>query len=403
MSIRLRFTLLYNAILAVTLTVFGFSLYSIQANSTLDAIKKELIRSSETLGLSVLRTTTATSDTSNLQNNPAPQNNPAGQNGQASPKPPSNFPPPKPFSSFTTDQAFQFLPEREIVRVLDADGNLIASPYGRKEDALLLSEEALKNLSETKSWWETGLVQNQQMLIYDRAIVSGGDVHYILQVARPLTERNHSLQLLRNTLFLASLLTLVVASGIGWLFSGITLLPIKRITQTARTIGTERDFSKRVDYHGPQDEVGQLASTINSMLSRLQDAYQQVAHSLSQQRGFVADVSHELRTPLTTLRGNLGLLVRNPPIPAEEQKDIINDMVLESDRMIRLVNELLRLAHADAGRSLKKEQFSMAPIVEDCCRQIQLLEETRNITWVCPPELTICGDKDACRQVLLIL
>jgi two-component system, OmpR family, sensor kinase len=240
-------------------------------------------------------------------------------------------------------------------------------------------------------------------LIYDRAIVSGGEVHYILQVARPLTERNHSLQLLSNTLVLASLLTLVVAFGIGWLFSGITLLPINRITQTTKTIGEERNFSKRVEYHGPQDEVGQLASTINSMLSRLQDAYQQVAHSLSQQRDFVADVSHELRTPLTTLRGNLGLLVRNPPIPAEEQKDIINDMVLESDRMIRLVNELLRLAHADAGRSLKQEQFSMTPIVEDCCRQIQSLDETRKISWVCPPELTICADKDAFRQVLLIL
>jgi signal transduction histidine kinase len=432
MSIRLRFTLLYNAILAVTLAIFGFALYSIQANSTLDAIKKELLRSSDTLGVSVLRTITGVQTGINPGGNPsAPQNDAANPDQQAGPEnplqkngtnnqsipenpnpdnsnpgagnPPSNFPPPKPFSTFTTDSEFQHLPEREIVRVLDARGNLVASPYGRKEDALPLSEEALQNLIGQKGWYETGDVQNQQMLIYDRSIEANGKVEYILQVARPLTERNHSLEMLRNTLLLASLFTLLVAFGIGWILSGITLQPIQRITRTARMIGEEQDFSKRVDYDGPQDEVGELAATTNSMLSHLQEAYQQVAASLTQQREFVADVSHELRTPLTTLRGNLGLLVRNPPIPMEEQKDIIDDMVMESDRMIRLVNELLRLAHAEAGRTLKQEHVSIATLIDDCCRQIQMLDEERTINWSCKADIHIYGDRDAFKQVLLIL
>jgi signal transduction histidine kinase len=88
------------------------------------------------------------------------------------------------------------------------------------------------------------------------------------------------------------------------------LRPIHRITQTAQTIGEERDFTRSVAYKGPPDEVGRLASTFNQMLGRLQEAYQKVEHSLEMQRNFVADVSHELRTPLTTLRGNLGLLAR---------------------------------------------------------------------------------------------
>jgi signal transduction histidine kinase len=431
MSIRLRFTLLYNAILAVTLAVFGIALYSIQATSTLDAIKKELTRSSDTLGVSVLRTATGLKNgaippanpsmTPNEQGvpgaqdapensgtqagpiNPAQQANPNGQTDPGNSIPPSNFPPPKPFSTFTSDTEFQHLPEREIVRVLDASGNLVASPYGRREDALLLSDEALQKLTGSKGWFETGEVQNQQMLIYDRAIEADGNVEYILQVARPLTERNHSLEMLRDTLLVASLFTLLIAFGIGWVLSGITLKPIKRITRTARMIGDDRDFSKRVEYQGPQDEVGELAATTNSMLGHLEEAYQQVAASLTQQREFVADVSHELRTPLTTLRGNLGLLVRKQPIPAEEQEDIINDMVLESDRMIRLVNELLRLAHAEAGRTLKQERFAAAPLIDDCCRQIQTLDEKRNITWSCRADVTISGDKDAFKQVLLIL
>jgi signal transduction histidine kinase len=67
------------------------------------------------------------------------------------------------------------------------------------------------------------------------------------------------------------------------------------------------------------------------MLARLQDAFQQVGHSLEMQRNFVADVSHELRTPLTTLRGNLGLLRRQPPILADEQVDAA-DLSLLGDR-----------------------------------------------------------------------
>jgi len=430
MSIRLRFTFLYNVILAITLAIFGFSLYSIQATSTLEALKKEIIRSSDTLGKSVLHTVTDKNPVQNTTDAGNPPVNsdesiapsipesaggvvppPASQNLENSPPPSrpgnpqtqSDYPPPKPFTSFTSDQAFQYLPEREIVRVLDPDGNLIASPYGRKEDALPFNPSTQAELSSGIEFWEEGTVRSQMMLIYNRPIINNGEVQYILQVARPLSERNHSLDLLRNTLILASLCTLVAAFGIGWLFSGITLQPIKRITRTAHTIGEERDFSKRVEYSGPRDEVGLLAETFNSMLSHLQDAYQQVAHSLSQQRDFMADVSHELRTPLTTLRGNLGLLGRIPALPEDEQKDIVNDMVLESDRMIRLVNELLSLAHADTGRKISKERILIAPLIEDCCRQIQNLDEEHKISWKCPKRSAILGDRDAFRQILLIL
>ena len=152
--------------------------------------------------------------------------------------------------------------------------------------------------------------------------------------------------------------------------------------QNCQTIGDERDFSKRVEYHGPQDEVGLLAGTLHSMFSRLQDAYQQVAQSLSKQRDFVADVSHELRTRLTTLRGNLRFIGPETCNPLDEQTDVIDDMVGESDSMVRLVNDLLRLAHADTGRSFSKDSGHCS-MIEDCCRQVQKLDDPRKITWSC--------------------
>lgn len=119
------------------------------------------------------------------------------------------------------------------------------------------------------------------------------------------------------------------------------------------------------------------------------------------QRNFVGDVSHELRTPLTTLRDNLGLLRRTPP--PEEQADIVNDMVDESDRITRLVNDLLQLARADAGRSLAKELVEVSSILDEAIRQARQLDPERSIQLDASSNLDVVGDRDALKQVWLIV
>lgn len=381
MSIRFRFTLLYNAILALMLAIFGISLYSIQARTTYDALKQDLMHNSERLVESVLKTV-----------------NDPGRDPKFQPPEPQA---PMPFENFSGEQVFKEIPEREIVRVLDAEGNLVASPFGRTEDNLPLSTSGLAAAQNQQEVWETTSYLDQNMLIYTMPVISNGELSYIIQIARPLTERDRSLKFLATTFLTASLLTLLVAFGIGWIFSGLTLRPIQRLTRTAKTIGEERDFTRRVTYTGPQDEVGQLATTLNAMLTRLQDAYLQVAHALELQRNFVADVSHELRTPLTTLRGNLGLLRRQPRIDPEEEMDILTDMVDESDRLIRLVNDLLVLARADAGRNLAKDPVAIKPLLEETCRQAQQLAPGRAITLEVD-DLSVLADRDAFKQVLLV-
>lgn len=380
MSIRLRFTLLYTFILALTLTVFGFTLYTIQAQSTLDSLKQDLQMGANKTADAALR-----SDSPDEPRDPPPDD------GQR---------PPVSFDEFSNGD-FQAFPEREIARILDPLGNLVASPFGREEDELPLSEEGLQTLQGGNEWWQTELVSDEEMLIYSRPVIVNDEVAYIVQVARPLTERNRTLQSLVTTLLIAGALITLIAFGIGWLFSGVTFAPIHRITKTAKAIGDERDFSRRVDYNGPQDEVGQLASTFNAMLTRLQDAFQKVEYSLQMQRNFVADVSHELRTPLTTLRGNLGLLKRNPS--PEIQNDILSDMVDESDRLIRLVNDLLLLARADAGRSLAKEPVEVSTVLQEVCRQANQLDSKREIDLDVDAGVSIIGDRDAFKQVSLIL
>jgi two-component system, OmpR family, sensor kinase len=380
MSIRLRLTLIYTVILALTLVVFGTALYTVQAQYTLDSLKRDLRQSMEVISRSVLL---------------APDR-------LIIPRLAPERVPPMPFENFSEAPEFQGLREREIVRVLDATGALVASPFGLDEEALPLSEAGLQALQRLDEWWETTTTDDGRLLIYNRPLIVNGQLAAILQVARSLAERDRSLGALASTLVIASLLTTLVAFGIGWAFSSITLRPIKDITRTAQAIGNESDFSRRVDYNGPRDEIGELATTFNAMLARLEDAYQRVSQTLALQREFVADVSHELRTPLTTIRGNLALLHRQPPLPEAEQADVLLDLVEESDRLIRLVNDLLIMARADAGRSLACEPVAVRPVVEESCRLVRQSEQGREIIADID-DVILLGDRDAFKQVLLIL
>ncbi len=382
MSIRFRLTLLYTTILALTLAVFGAALYVSQARSTLSALQRDLTASSELLGPALTRTV----------------GRPPPHDGAALPPPDR----PVPFETFSSEQAFRRLPEREVVRVLDASGNLLASPFGAVEDTLPLSEEGLAALANQQEWWEEAEVEGELLLIYSRPIVSDGKATYILQVARSLAERQHSLRALGSTLVAGALLTILLAFGMGWVLAGASLQPIQRITNTAQAIGAERDLGRRVDYRGPADEVGRLATTFNNMLGRLQEAQQRLTRALEMQRNFVADVSHELRTPLTTIRGNLDLLRRRPALVEGEQDDILTDLVEESDRLIRLVHELLILARADARQDLTLGRVPVQDVVEQTCRQARQLDPQRVIVTDAG-DVAALGDRDAVKQVLLIL
>ncbi len=196
--------------------------------------------------------------------------------------------------------------------------------------------------------------------------------------------RDQSINALGINLLIAGIVAIVVAFGLGWVLAGMSLRPIHRLTQTAQAIGTERDFSRRVEHTGPDDEVGRLAKTFNAMLAELQAAYQQVEQALEMQRRFVADVSHELRTPLTTLSGNVELLRREPPISAEDRAEVLADMASESQRLIRLVNDLLALARADARPPLPQVPVPIEPIVTEVCRQARLLSPGQTITCDSP-------------------
>lgn len=379
MSIRLRLTLLYSLILAMTLAIFGFVLYIVQAQYTLNSLKRDLTEAGDGISRSILW----------MHTHP-PEDQPGAVR------------PPETGKALAGDPAFLGLREQVIVRILDSNGDLVASPNVSDPSPLDLSEENRETVLALEAVWTTGTLNNERVLIYNRPLVEDGEVVLILQVARQLTERDRSLTSLSLTLLIASVILLVAAFGIGWIFATAALRPIDRITQVAQAIGNESDFSRRVDHTGPNDEIGRLATTFNSMLSRLQDAYQRVSEALLLQRNFVADVSHELRTPLTTVRGNLALLNHQPPLPAEEQADILADLEEESERLVRLVNNLLILARSDAGQNQANELVNLKQVVVETCQQTQNANPAREI-GLDVAEVEVLGNRDALKQILVIL
>jgi two-component system OmpR family sensor kinase len=289
------------------------------------------------------------------------------------------------------------------LQTVDATGAIVARTTNLGDFQLPVDADDLQSASNGESWTDIVTTDDGRLFVFNQPIVLRGQLVGVMQLARSLAEQDESLETLRNALLIGSVFVVILAFIIGWVLSGAALRPIQRITDTAQIIGAQRDFDRRVDYRGPPDEVGQLATTFNGMLNELQGAYRQTEQTLQQQRRFVADASHELRTPLTTIRGNLGLLRRRPPIAEEDQLAALSDMTDETDRLIRLTNDLLVLARSDAGRSLRHEPVPIAPLVDDVCRQAKLLGERRAIECEAVPEVSVRGDQDAIKQVLLIL
>jgi heavy metal sensor kinase len=183
-----------------------------------------------------------------------------------------------------------------------------------------------------------------------------------------------------------------VAMALG--FSRRALKPIDRVTKAAARIAATDDLKTRLEYKGPMDEIGRMNSVFNHMMDRLESLFH------VQQR-FVADVSHELRTPLTAIRGNLDLIKRYGA-----DKDSLEAIEGEAERMSRLVADLLLLARADyGGLKLDLEPLDLDTTISEIYRNARVLAKDRNLTVVIRDfePVRVMGDPDRLKQLFLNL
>ena len=161
----------------------------------------------------------------------------------------------------------------------------------------------------------------------------------------------------------------VLAVGGRWLI-GRGLAPLNQMATTARRITTRGDLTARMPDPGDHAEVGYLADAINTMLDRIQQAFSARLHSEQKVRQFAADASHELRTPLTTIRGYAELYGQGALGP-DQLPNAMRRIDEESQRMSRLVAELLELARLDRTSSLNLTETDLAVLVRDAAADAQ--------------------------------
>jgi signal transduction histidine kinase len=152
----------------------------------------------------------------------------------------------------------------------------------------------------------------------------------------------------------------VLAFAAGWLVAGRVLRPLRTMTTTAQQI-SQHNLHERLGLTGPDDEVKELADTIDGLLARLQDAF-------DAQRRFVANVSHELRTPLTWERALIEVSLADPRASTETLRGSLAELLASGHDQERLIEALLTLATSERGLD-RRDPLDLAALTRDVLQQ----------------------------------
>jgi signal transduction histidine kinase len=197
----------------------------------------------------------------------------------------------------------------------------------------------------------------------------------------------------------------ILAALAGMAVASRAMRPIANLTAAARQVATTRDPSRRIPMPETDDEVAELAQTLDQMLRQLDAARGETQQMMQAQRDFVADASHELRTPLTSILANLELLeARLAETAADsEEAEIVSGALGSSRRMRRLVADLLLLARADAGRSGPRRPCELREIAEAALAEVRVVAPDHRLTVHDGEDVWVAGDPNELHRLILNL
>lgn len=228
----------------------------------------------------------------------------------------------------------------------------------------------------------------------------------VIFTSESLSGTTHMLSQLSQALLLFGVIGGATASIGGWSLAGKALSPVNRFMASADAIAKDRtvtSLSRRLDVPPTGDEIAELGNTFNDMLDRIEQAF------VTQQR-FVADASHELRTPLTSIKGNVDVLRKQLSSGREcspqEMVEALGDVSRESERMSRLITDLLSLARSDTDPNRidsGADVVSLDLLAREAIRTAEVLVDGQELILNSNEEVLVHGDGDTLVQVMLIL
>jgi signal transduction histidine kinase len=213
--------------------------------------------------------------------------------------------------------------------------------------------------------------------------VPGGAASPITRIA----ERSGPDQLWQLLILSGSALAVMLAVSIalGWLMAGRVLRPLRTMTATTRQI-SEANLHQRLAVTGPDDELKDLADTIDGLLGRLDAAFDTQKDALDAQRRFVANASHELRGPLTLERAAIEVALADPEASATSLRSTFQRVLAVTKQQERLLEALLVLARGQAGLD-RSEPFDLAAVTDEVllARHAQVQRRTLRVDAALEP------------------
>ena len=220
-----------------------------------------------------------------------------------------------------------------------------------------------------------------------------------LLYAVPVSDLDHTIARVQAFLLLGVLGGTALALLAGLATAARAIRPIVELTETAREIERTRDTSRHVPLPQAEDEVAELARTLDGMLHGLDAARGSTEAVLGRQREFVADASHELRTPLTSVLTSLELLAEELD---GDQADIAQGALRSARRMRRLVGDLLLLARADAKQAQPHQATRLDEVLTEAASEIEPVAERHELSVSAEP-VVVSGARDELHRLVLNL
>ena len=281
-----------------------------------------------------------------------------------------------------------------VLRLYDADGAVLADGSPASAAAPSEKDVVIASLQADHDVYRTVVLSdNEEYRIVASPVRHAGRVTGVLVTGIEWSRVNQPLEVLRLILLIAVGLTAAALAGGAYVIARRALQPVAAIAATARRI-TRGDLQQRIAATSSRDELGELTSTLNSMIGRL-------AETVERERRFTADASHELRTPLAAIEAGIDVTLAHDRTIAEYQR-VLRIVLKQTQSLHRLAQQLLLLSRLDA-QELQAE-FVSIELEELVDAVVESFRDTHALTRVRVVDpsggLTVRGDVELLARAL---